>query len=98
MRRLLLLVLVTACGSTVITDQGLSRVCAVDADCVAVFLGDACSVCDCANTAIAKTSKGLYDKELAAARLWCGPRPAIACECIGFTALCDAGTCTGTVP
>lgn len=86
--------LLLGCGSTVISTHGLSTTCSVDADCVAVFVGDACQVCGCANAAIALSSQAAYDKERSAAEAWCGPRPKALCApCVETRVGCSSGTC-----
>lgn len=92
MTRTLLVLLLAACGSTVVSDHGLSRSCAVDADCVGVFLGDQCAACTCPNDAISVSSQATFESEAATARSRCGPRPALACQCPRFSVSCaDAG-------
>jgi hypothetical protein len=90
--------LAMSCGSTVISSKGLSTACTVDADCVAVYLGDVCGVCDCPNAAIAASSKASYDTEVSDAQKLCGPRTAIACDCIQVSAGCSSGTCVKKTP
>lgn len=86
-------VLTTACGPVLISDKNLSHACATAADCVAIFVGDACSVCQCGNAAIASSAKAQYDKDLAAAQAFCGPRPAVACDCAPSNVQCAQGAC-----
>lgn len=96
MKKLAMLLWLAACGSGSITDVGLSKSCSVDADCAPVYVGQACGTCTCPNAAIAAKELSRYEAEANAARQWCGPRPAIACDCIRFTVTCASGTCLGT--
>lgn len=88
------LALTMSCGSTLISDKGLSKTCTVATDCAAVFIGDACSTCLCPNAAISTSSRAAYDLEVTQAQRLCGPRPAIACDCAQSTVECSSGTCT----
>jgi hypothetical protein len=92
------LVLAMSCGSTVISAKGLSTSCSVDSDCIAVYLGDACASCGCANAAISKSSQSAYDQEDADARQACWPRRTPSCGCIATAAACSNGTCVQTSP
>jgi hypothetical protein len=98
MTRTLLVLVLAACGSTVVSEQGLSKACAADADCVAVFLGDQCSNCTCSNDAIAVGSQAAFEREASDARSRCGPLPALACKCPASSAHCSAGACALTTP
>jgi len=60
-------------GSTIVTADGLSKTCAVDEDCLAVYVGDACGFCNFGNTAIAKSDQAAYQIKYNAARANCPP-------------------------
>lgn len=93
MRSLLLLLVSCACGSTVIDVHSLSHACAVDADCVAVYAGDACQACHCSNTAIAASARSLYDAEANAASSACRYRAVCSADCGLPPVQCSQGVC-----
>lgn len=94
MLRSLLVLLLCACGGTVIDAARYSRACAQPSDCSAVFAGDACAVCACPNTAISASAKASYDADVAALKKLCGPQPAIACApCAEPMPTCTNRTC-----
>jgi hypothetical protein len=94
MMRALLLFALTSCGSSILDKKAYSQSCAQASDCVPVFLGDVCTVCACANAAVATSSRARYDADAAAARRLCGPQPAIACApCSQAIATCTNGVC-----
>ena len=80
-------------GSTTIDLTGLDTACTTTADCIDVFAGDACAICQCPSQVIAKKAQAAYDAKLTAARNACGPRPAIACaaDCAQVAFSCSAG-------
>jgi hypothetical protein len=83
-------------GSTTIDIKDLDKTCTVTTDCVAVFTGDACAICQCANDVIAKKNQTAFDAKVRAAEASCGPRPAIACaaDCAQVVFSCSgAGKC-----
>jgi len=88
---------VMACDTT-LEAKDYSKICAADADCVAVYIGPGCQVCGgCTNDGINVSSKAKYDADAKAVANACGPRlgPQPACApCIQPTAVCTAGTCT----
>ncbi len=90
------LFLLTACGSTVVDLQALSRSCSVDADCEPVYVGDACVACFCSNAAIATSGQATYDAEFKAARSHCWPAQTAVClaDCRAPSAQCTRGQCT----
>lgn len=87
--------LCVSCGPHAIADTGLSKSCTTDAECVAVYVGDACGDCACANSAIATSDLTRYQSEANAATAQCGPFKARACPCAAFPVVCSAGTCGG---
>jgi hypothetical protein len=87
-----------SCGDTTVTGKDFSTSCTVDADCVAVFLGNVCAQCTCPTTAISRSSKNAYDTEYAAAVKGCGGTPVNTCSCLEVTAHCASGTCTIPAP
>jgi hypothetical protein len=72
--------------------------CTRDDECAAVYEGNACDSCQCANTAIRRDALPEYRAELGA--YWsCQDDGACACERdIGDAALCVAGRCTLSSP
>lgn len=90
-----LLVLSACPGSTVMDASRYDQSCTQAADCTVVYSGDVCAVCTCPNDAIAASSLSAWNTELARAKQWCGPIPAIACApCPIVMASCVAGKCT----
>jgi hypothetical protein len=85
--------LLAACGPVLVNDQGFSKACSANTDCVSVYFGDVCGVCTCATAAIAKSSQANYERQVTNARSLCGPRPAVACDCVSAEAVCTAGQC-----
>jgi hypothetical protein len=58
-----------------------------------VFQGSVCAVCQCPNSAIAKTDAPKYQSDLSARRADCPPQGDIACSpCPPTEAVCDPGT------
>jgi hypothetical protein len=90
--------LLSACGPVLVNDQGFSKTCTVDTDCVPVYFGDVCGVCTCATAAIAKTSQASYERQVTNAKNLCGPRQAVGCDCVSSQAVCTAGQCVLTRP
>jgi hypothetical protein len=93
MRSLLLLLSLCACGSTVIDVHSLSHACSVDADCVAVYAGDACQACHCSNTAIAASAQSLYEAEATAASSACRYTAVCSADCALAAVQCAQGVC-----
>ena len=60
-------------GDTVVTADALSKTCAVDDDCIPVFLGDVCGFCNISNASIAKADQMTYQDAYNAARANCPP-------------------------
>jgi hypothetical protein len=94
----LLLASALSCGSTTVTGKDIATSCAVDVDCVAVFLGDVCGKCTCPTTGISRASKSTYDAEYAAAVKGCSGGPVNTCACVEVSAKCASGTCTIASP
>ena len=83
-------------GNTTIDLAGLDTACTTVADCIDVFAGDACAICQCPSQVIAKKAQAAYDAKRTAAANACGPRPAIACaaDCAQVKFSCSAaGKC-----
>ena len=100
MRSTLMLVaslVVMACDTT-LEAKDYSKACAVDAECVAVYVGPGCQVCGgCANDAINVSSKAKYDADARAVASACPPRvgPTPLCAaCEQPVAVCTAGSGT----
>ena len=47
--------------------------CAAAADCVPAFIGNACALCTCPNTAISRSSQEAYNGDLGGIIFWCTP-------------------------
>ncbi len=91
----ILVLVLAACGNpSVIDGKYYKNSCSLPSDCVAVFFGDQCGVCDCGNAAINASDKVTYDADRSAAIATCGPRPAVACApCQARQLTCTAGVC-----
>lgn len=85
MRSLMAVLVFVAAGcsgqSTIIEAKQYATSCSTAADCVGVFVGDACSVCRCPNAAISTSAKSRYDADRLAARAQCETAPAVECPC-----------------
>ncbi len=91
--------LVTACGgstttSTTILLDSYQQSCVVDADCVAVLIGDLCS-CRCDYGAISRSEQARYDD--ARARISCGG-DRVCGPCQSAQATCTASRCAVKMP
>lgn len=90
-----LILLVAGCDKG-ISSEGFDQSCALDKDCVAVFLGDLCANphCSCPNDAINTSSLNSYTAEAEAKLAACpagGGGP--ACNCAFHAVSCVQGTC-----
>lgn len=93
MKWLVLVLALSACN-TGLQVRDYSQQCAVDADCVVVFVGDPCTGCGCSNDAISTSSKAKYDADARAYASFCSPfRPQCLADCIATRAVCQAGRC-----
>jgi hypothetical protein len=97
---LLLVVVSTACGSTVIEAKDYNQTCSTNADCVLVSEGDQCSPCGggCQSAAVNVADASKYTRDAAALKNACpprfGPQPlCAAAACLQPEAFCNAGTC-----
>ncbi|MDX2013285.1 MAG: hypothetical protein SFW67_24025 [Myxococcaceae bacterium] len=96
---LLFVLLVSACGSTVIDAKDYTQACAADSECVVVSDGDLCNPCNpaCRPAAINRGDESRFTSDSATLRRSCPPRlgpvgcPAIACA--QPEAFCNAGVC-----
>lgn len=80
--------------SVVLSAEGYAKDCAKDADCVAVYEGDLCERCSCANTAIAKSANADYRRETSERQKSCAWREPRKCQaCAPVDAVCASGTC-----
>ncbi|MDP3235428.1 MAG: hypothetical protein Q8S33_31560 [Myxococcales bacterium] len=104
MRSLLLIaacLVVSACRlDTTIDAKDYLQTCSVNADCVLVAEGDACSLCGgCQTSAINLSAKASFDSDVTTLKSSCPPRlfqPPVACAtgaCLQPEAFCNAGTC-----
>lgn len=101
MRTLLVLIAVLACSAcnTALELKDYAQSCSIDADCVAVYVGQVCNTCGgCANAAINQASKAKYDADARAVSANCPPRlggPVVcaAAACVQPRVVCTAGTC-----
>lgn len=86
--------------STLVLASGFDQACTRDDECVAVFEGNACDACRCANTAIRRDALPRYRAELGA--FWSCHDPATCggdcAAVIGDPAICVAGRCTLPAP
>lgn len=86
----------TVTPSTDVFAASFDRYCTRDDDCVAVFEGNACESCRCANAAIRRDALPRFRAELGA--FWsCHDPSACAADCRAVTgdpAICVANTCT----
>ena len=82
----LLVIAVLACvlacgkGSSSLKEDGFSRTCATDEDCVLATFGDTCGLCNGSNSAIAKSAQASWQKAYNEARSHC-PREGVVGKC-----------------
>jgi hypothetical protein len=79
-------------GGTISASE-FSQACVENSDCVAVYEGNICNQCGCANASIAKTDV----KDYSARRQNAGcPQTDVACanDCQDAVAICAGGTCS----
>ena len=91
MKELLLciaLMVASSCGRA-LTATDYSTKCAVDADCVPVFIGDPCTGCSCSNASINVSARAKYDADAAAQSGLCSPlRPQCLADCAQAAVVC----------
>jgi hypothetical protein len=91
LRASLFALLLAACvGDTSISLADFDTSCTVDADCVAVQVGDICG-CDCGNAAINKDGLAAYMAELDDKHKSC--HTGVFCDCAVAIAKCTQGKC-----
>jgi len=108
MRSTLLALLLTGCGiiqppapdggvplETTIRAEDFDRRCAVDADCVAGLVGDACG-CGCTWAGIAASDRARFDQAFLRTYMACNDPPACG-ACAEPFVWCDGGTCAARV-
>jgi len=100
MRRLAVLLLtlvVPACGLfTTVSAGDYPRDCVEDGGCAAMFEGEVCVPCACANAAVSARAEVVSEvgRDFSAARAWCGAMPEIACgPCPEPRVACRSGAC-----
>jgi hypothetical protein len=88
-------VLLVGCdASATLVRSDYQTTCQVAADCVPVWVGSACAVCACSNTAINRSSLPQYQADARARAFWCPSPGNVQCAaCFEETAACDAGQC-----
>lgn len=82
--------------ATAVKDEGFSRACATDNDCVVAYFGDTCGICMSSNAAIAKSAESKYQRSYNAARANCPPTRVVG-KCAahyGVSHCSEQKTCT----
>jgi hypothetical protein len=82
-------------ASHTIDIAGYDTSCSASSDCIAVFMGDLCGNCTCANAAINAVDIMKYQAEVKAKAL--PPSPG-GCFCPASTPICADGECVAQVP
>lgn len=75
-----------------VTATDYDQSCTTDEDCVAVFEGDVCDECKCANATVSKAAQ--MDYNLAFTMNQCGSPPPCAADCALPVPTCQNGTCS----
>lgn len=82
-------------SSTAVADNGFSRACNTDDDCVTAYFGDTCGICSSSNAAIAKSAQASYQQAYNTARDHCPKNGAVGkCAQHYYVSTCEQKTCT----
>lgn len=81
----------SGCGSTTVNLSDYNTSCTVDADCMAVTVGDVCG-CSCGNAAINRSDAARYRSDYSLARSHC-TGPECLADCIVPKVTCSTGIC-----
>ena len=83
-------------SATAVADNGFSRACTTDDDCVTAYFGDTCGICTSSNAAIAKSAQAAYQQAYNTARGNCPKDGAVGkCAQHYYVSQCSsAKTCT----